>query len=66
MDKQAEAWSAQAADVIAAFVLSAGPHVRGITDGGRTISFPGRLFPGALKAHRSGRNLASVLTRMRW
>jgi hypothetical protein len=66
MDKQGETWSAQAADVIAAFVLSVGPHVRGMTEGGLTISFPGRLFPGSLKARRSRRNLASVRTRRRW
>ncbi len=66
MGKQAEACSAQAADVIAAFVLSAGPHVRGMTEGGLTISFPGRLFPGSLQACRSGKNSASVRTRRRW
>ncbi len=66
MDKQANAWSAQAADVIAAFVLSVGPHVRGMTEGGLTIPFLGRLFPGSLKACRSGKNSASVRTRRRW
>lgn len=65
MDEQADAWWAQAADVIAAFVLSVDPHVRGITEGGLTISFLGRLFPGSLKERRSGKISASVRTLMR-